>query len=66
VPNIDRTLKEEVSRYNKYMDQSMECVETDPDYYTLLVGGYEITTGDIVDMVDRIKGINRENGLSHL
>jgi hypothetical protein len=62
----DHILAGEVDRYNEYMDQKMEYMEIDPDFYVLLIDGVEITEGDIVDITERVKAINRENGLNWL
>ena len=59
-------LKDQVGIYNKYMDQTMRVGEIDPDYYVLIINGNEITKGDAYDLLTRVKGINRENGLNHL
>lgn len=57
-------LKEQVDLYNKYMDNNMEFMEIDPDYYALLIDGQEITQGDAYDIFERVRDINRENGLN--
>jgi hypothetical protein len=62
----DHILAGEVNFYNEYMDQKMEYMETDPHFYVLLIGGVKITEGDIVDITERVKAINRENGLNWL
>lgn len=58
-------LKEHVDRYNNYMDEKMTYQGVD-GWYTLFINGGSITNDDIYCIIDRVKGINRENGLTYL
>lgn len=66
IMTVDEELKDALEQYNHYMGDTMGVTEIDPEYYLLTINGQEITTGDIVDMLDRVKQINRENGLTYL
>jgi len=61
----EHDLKEEVDRYNKYMKSEMTYQGID-GWYTLFVNGMTITNDDIYSILERVKQINRENGLTHL
>lgn len=59
------SINSEIVKYNENMDQIMSVV-FDYEYSTLYLDGKELTSGDNVHVLHRIKQINRENGLNYL
>ena len=69
-------LDAEVAIYNQYMAKTGadgKFIKGQMTYKTLNVGWYELEIegqalmeGDLYDMTERVKSINRENGLNHL
>ncbi len=59
-------MTELVDRYNKFSDQHMEIWPLTREFFRLVVDGIELMDGDSIDVVERVKGINRENGYTHL
>jgi len=52
-----------VLAYNEQMDEEMQCSETHEDWYTLWIDNEEITEGAYDEMLCRIEGICKENGV---
>lgn len=65
---IDDTteLQSLVDLHNKYSGDNIEWMELSTNFYGLTINGCALTEGDLADVVERIKGINRENGYNHL
>ncbi len=55
-----------VHRYNHYMSDKMTYHEISDGYYQLRVNGTVVTNGDHEEILERVKGIVRENGLMDL
>ena len=57
-----KELKKAIKIFNKNDDKRMTFRQIGVEYYKLYIGGYLITEGDDIDLLDRVKGINKENG----
>ena len=60
------TIEKQVKIYNKYSSNTMIVTEIVEEYFTLRINGDVITKDDYNGVYDRIRGINRENGYTHL
>lgn len=55
-------LEVNVEVFNQLADSSMTLCQISTGYYRLMIDGEDITEGDYEDILQRVKGINREHG----
>jgi len=64
---MEDELKEQVDHFNECGgDILMEVWTISNQFYCLVLGGVELMEGDAGDILERVKGINREYGYNHL
>ncbi len=54
----------QVDLYNRNMKQVMKVRECSEYRFQLFIDGQVITEGDVIDIYDRVKCLNHENGLN--
>jgi len=59
-------MEELIEQHNKFSDKHMEIWPLTREFFRLVVEGVELTDGDSIDIIERVKGINRENGYTHI
>lgn len=55
-----------VDLHNRHSGDNIEWMQINTGFYGLTINGRAMTEGDLHDVVERIKAINRENGYNHL
>lgn len=55
-----------VDLFNEFSDSNISWMETGSNYYGLIIDDSAMCEGDLNDVVERMKQINRENGYDRL
>ncbi len=61
---VQEAIRKNMKAYNEIMPTAMRVTKADnAEWYSLFIGGTQITSGTLEHVLTRIKGINRENGI---